>query len=276
MSIEIYYFSGTGNSLHVAKELQKRLPESQLIPMVSLFDKDEIITKGETVGFVFPLYLTTLPAPVRRFLMKLNLKSAQYTFSVVTRMGTLSVANIEVQRILKKKRKRLDCQALLNMANNSPTGIKPGRGDKNWVNQITGKKVSQIESEVQSQLDRLSLIIRAQEQYPKQTFPNPFLLLLERIMYFLTRNTKTQIDFYTDSTCTSCGTCEKVCLSRKIKIHNHKPVWQQEVNCYYCYACFNFCPTQSILVKNKYTRKDGRYYHPDVTANDIAAQKIEC
>jgi len=42
MSTEIYYFSGTGNSLHVAKELQKRLPETNLIPIVSLLNKDVI------------------------------------------------------------------------------------------------------------------------------------------------------------------------------------------------------------------------------------------
>jgi flavodoxin len=30
MGIEVYYFSGTGNSLHVAKELQKRIPEIQI------------------------------------------------------------------------------------------------------------------------------------------------------------------------------------------------------------------------------------------------------
>ena len=36
MSTEIYYFSGTGNSLHVAKELQKRMPETKLIPILSL------------------------------------------------------------------------------------------------------------------------------------------------------------------------------------------------------------------------------------------------
>ena len=52
--IEIYYFSGTGNSLYVAKELQKRIPETNLIPIVSLLSKDIIKTDGETVGFVFP------------------------------------------------------------------------------------------------------------------------------------------------------------------------------------------------------------------------------
>ena len=60
MSTEIYYFSGTGNSLHVAKELQKRLPGSKLIPIVSFLDNDVVITKGETVGFVFPIYFTTV------------------------------------------------------------------------------------------------------------------------------------------------------------------------------------------------------------------------
>ncbi len=28
MSMQIYYFSGTGNSLHVAKELKRRFPEA--------------------------------------------------------------------------------------------------------------------------------------------------------------------------------------------------------------------------------------------------------
>jgi ferredoxin/flavodoxin len=262
MSTEIYYFSGTGNSLHVAKELQKRLPGSKLIPIVSFLDNGVVIIKGETVGFVFPIYFTTIPVPVRRFLKKLNLKSAKYTFSVVTRKGTFCVANINIKRILKKKGKSMDSQFILNMANNSPTGLKPGKGDENWVNQINKKKVSQLESEVQSRLESIHKIILAQEKYPKKAFPNPFLSLLERIMYFLTYNTKTQINFYTDSTCTGCGTCEKVCLSRKIKMYNRRPVWQKDVNCYYCYACFNFCPMQSILVKYKYTKKDGRYFHP--------------
>ncbi len=273
MSTEIYYFSGTGNSMHVARELQKRIPETNLIPIVSLLDNDVVITKGETVGFVFPLYLTTVPAPVRRFLKKLDLKSAKYVFSVITRFGFLCVANINIKRILKKKGKSIDSQFILNMANNSPTGLKPGKGDEDWVNQINKKKVSRLESDVQSRLESIQKIILAQEKYPKKLLPNPFLSLLERIMYFLTYNIKTQINFYTDTTCTGGGTCEKVCLSRKIKMHNKQPVWQKDVNCYYCYACFNFCPTQSILVKNRYTKKDGRYFHPCITADDIAEQK---
>jgi NAD-dependent dihydropyrimidine dehydrogenase PreA subunit len=51
-----------------------------------------------------------------------------------------------------------------------------------------------------------------------------------------------------------------------------KTVWQKDVNCFHCYACYNFCPEQAILVKN-YKRKKGRYHHPEITADDIASQK---
>ena len=83
--VEIYYFSGTGNSLHVAKELEKRIPEANLIPIASLLNKDVIETNGETVWFVFPIYLKAIPVPVKKFIKKLDLKSAKYIFALATR-----------------------------------------------------------------------------------------------------------------------------------------------------------------------------------------------
>lgn len=273
MSTEIYYFSGTGNSLHVAKELQKRLPGSEIIPIAGILNNDAIKTKGEIVGFVFPIYLTTLPAPVRRFLEKLDMSSAKYSFSVATRIGTFCVANENVKKILNRKGKSLDSHFILNMANNSPTGIKPGKGDENWTDQINREKVFQLETKVQTQLDLIQKIILAEGKYPEITYFNPFKTLLERIMYLLTSNIKKQIDLYIDSSCIGCGICEQVCLSNKVRMVDNKPVWQKDVDCYYCYACFNFCPAQSILIKDKYTKKDGRYYHPEIEFADISKQK---
>jgi len=92
--VEIYYFSGTGNSLHVARELQKQIPETKFIPMVSLLKEDVIETKGETIGFVFPIYLSSTPDPVRRFLKKIDLKPIQYIFAVTTNSGHPGKVNI--------------------------------------------------------------------------------------------------------------------------------------------------------------------------------------
>ncbi len=271
--IEIYYFSGTGNSLHAAKEMQKRMPGTELIPIVSLLKSDIIKPTAGIVGFVFPIYLTHVPYPVREFLKKIDLSSAEYVFSAVTRIGTFIFADIYLRKMLKKKGKELNSFFVLNMASNSPTGVRPTPGDKNWVNDISEKKVSELEKEVQKRLDLTGKVIINKQNYPEKTPFNPFKNILESLMSSIIESTKTEIKYYADSTCTACGVCERVCLSAKIKIADGKPVWQKNVRCFYCYACFNFCPEQAILVGNLYKEKNGRYHHPDVTMKEIAGQK---
>jgi NAD-dependent dihydropyrimidine dehydrogenase PreA subunit len=66
--------------------------------------------------------------------------------------------------------------------------------------------------------------------------------------------------------------------TQKIKMVDGRPVWQKEVKCFGCFACLNYCPEQSIQVASTWylksrTAENGRYHHPQVTANDIAAQK---
>ncbi len=85
MSTKIYYFSGTGNSLYVAQELQKRIPESKLIPIVGLLNLDTIEVKAETFGIVFPLQDPTFPIDVKMFLQKVDLKSTDNIFTIATR-----------------------------------------------------------------------------------------------------------------------------------------------------------------------------------------------
>jgi NAD-dependent dihydropyrimidine dehydrogenase PreA subunit/flavodoxin len=277
MSTQIYYFSGTGNSLHVARELQKRIPDADLIPVVNLLGQDMIQTQAKTVGLVFPIYLTTLPIPIREFVKKLDPSSAEYIFAVGTRMGTFCLADIALENMLRERDKHLDAYFLLNMPINSPTGLVPGPGDKDWVNKVTDEKVQALDAAVQDRLDAIQDVIVNREPNPKDDSSRlgPLLKSLLSIpLAFIERSTGgTEIPYTADSSCTGCGTCEKVCPSNKIKLVDGKPVWQKEIQCYYCYACFNYCPTQSILVGKKYTQKDGRYSHPGITANDIAGQK---
>jgi len=87
----------------------------------------------------------------------------------------------------------------------------------------------------------------------------------------LSANSRSKLHFLLDEACTGCGICESVCLSSRIRMADGKPEWVTE-DCHYCYACFNYCPSQAIGVKH-YTKKLGRYHHPDITAEDIKAQK---
>jgi ferredoxin len=280
MSVEIYYFSGTGNSLHVARELQKRIPEAKLIPIVHLLNQEVIETQSEIVGFVFPIYLMTVPVPVRRFLKNLDPKSARYLFAVPTHTGHPGpgFATIYIDKILRKKGKSLNSYLYLHMANNSPTGLvppsMPGFKEqvKDWVNQISPEKIAALELPVQNQLETFYQAVVQQVKYPKKTTYNGFYRFLEYFISRLSDHPKTEIPFYADATCTGCGICEQVCLSRKIKMLYDNPVWQKDVQCYFCFACYNACPQQAILHQH-YTDKNGRYIHPRITAGDIAGQK---
>jgi len=282
MSIEIYYFSGTGNSLHVAKELQKRIPQAKLIPIVSLLENENIKTQSETVGFVFPIYLTTMPIPVKRFLDKLDVSSATYTFAAATRTGTFYIADIHIEKILKKKGKSLQSFFILNMITNSPCGLVPKAfpGFKkmvdNWSNEITDEKAMQLEFAVQAKLDFIRDRVLAQEKYldersALQTFYKRSVALIMAPAQKSKGNTP--IPFYADSTCTGCGTCQKVCPSGKVKLLDKSPEWQKNIACYFCYACFNSCPEQAVLLLDKYALKKGRYLYPGIGPDEIAKQK---
>lgn len=155
MRTEIYYFSGTGNSLYVARELQKRIPDSTLIPIVSFLHHDVIHTNAKSVGIVFPVHALTIPIAVKRFLKKTDMGSAQYIFAVATRGGTIFRGFEKMDKLLKKKNKRLDAHFIFNMYMNDPREKQyrtPAEAD-----------ILKIESFVQERLDSIERIIGNKE-----------------------------------------------------------------------------------------------------------------
>ncbi len=277
MTTEIYYFSGTGNSLYVAKELQKRITDVKLVPIVNLMDKDIHKTNAKTVAFVFPIYYMTAPKLVRNFIKKMDLKSAEYIFAVATRGGSRHRAFNDIEKTLKKNDRVLDSYFTLNMVSN--TAIR----EKNYL-APTKKELSNIESGIQKKLDLIQRIVLNKEKYRKKDSDAitsaPYVLIdfLTLIISIIRLIKPENTDFYVDSKCAGCQTCEKVCLSRKIKMVDEKPVWKRDIQCYSCYACINYCPHQSIQIRStifskSYTAENGRYSHPEVTANDISGEK---
>lgn len=69
MAVELYYFSGAGNSLHVARELQQRLFGARHLPIAALLAAGVLdaaerprAAPASTAGFVFPIHGLTAPA----------------------------------------------------------------------------------------------------------------------------------------------------------------------------------------------------------------------
>ena len=69
MSTEIYYFSGTGNSLVVARDIAEKI-NGKIIPIVSMLDQEIINTNADVIGFVFPIHDYKPPPLIEQFLRK--------------------------------------------------------------------------------------------------------------------------------------------------------------------------------------------------------------
>lgn len=80
---EIYYFSGTGNSFTVARDIAKKI-HGKLIPIASHIEKESITTQADIIGIVFPVYYNDIPTIIRKFAEKLDDISGKYIFAVCT------------------------------------------------------------------------------------------------------------------------------------------------------------------------------------------------
>ena len=81
----IFYFSGTGNSAWVARQIAKAQQEELLAIAEEINKNKEYVLKdGEKVGFVFPVYAWGPPGIVLRFIRQLKMKNPEYLFFVCT------------------------------------------------------------------------------------------------------------------------------------------------------------------------------------------------
>ena len=77
----IFYFTATGNSLYVARELAGE--SGQLLSIPQIIKGEHLDFEADEIGFVFPDYAASAPLMVREFVSKAYFK-AQYIFSVIT------------------------------------------------------------------------------------------------------------------------------------------------------------------------------------------------
>jgi ferredoxin len=260
MKTTIYYFTGTGNSLMAAKRIAEKLGDCELVPIASVWKQDNIKPQTENVGFVSPMYFGSLPLIVRDFVKKVELKDTDYRFAVITRGSAPARALHDLDKLLKEKSKKLDAGFYVNSVDNYLPyfNIPSEEKQKEKLEKVAAKleEVGDKIAEKKHDVERSNLISRG-------------------LTYFIHSHWKKRAhskdkNFVVENSCTSCKLCVKICPVDNIKMRGEKPIWQH--HCQQCLACIHFCPVEAIQYGKK-TKESGRYHHPDVTAEDIIAQK---
>jgi Pyruvate/2-oxoacid:ferredoxin oxidoreductase delta subunit len=256
----LFYFSGTGNSLKVARDLSWRLDRAVLHPMASGPPRGHSSENEEVVGLVFPLYFLGLPLIVEDFVRRFSIRGRPYLFAVVTRGGTPGCALFQLKNLLKAKGKSLDAGFYVTMGTNFIPRYRASSGTR------LGSRLRKAEAAV----ERIAGIVRNRRIRTFCDFP-----LLRRAFLAYYRWSMSSLhardrNFFSDERCDSCGVCERICPVDNIRLFNGKPHWGG--NCQLCLACLHFCPDAAIQYGNR-TNGKPRYHNPAIGAGDIVAQK---
>jgi ferredoxin len=265
VSTTLYYFTGTGNSLWFARQMQNHISECEIEPIAQAVAKSEFAAQKEKVGFVTPLYFYGLPEIALRFIKESDLSMATYTFIVVTHGGPPFVEGGVIEQteaLMAEKGMRLDASFMQWMPGNFILwyGAFP-----RFVHNLQlkyaerrARKIARIVSSGESRRERGNPLITktiAQKEYPK----------------WLNGLSAADEGFWTTDACNACGTCEKVCPVKNIHIEDGTPQWQH--TCQQCMACIQYCPKEAIQYK-KVTQNRKRYRNPHIRVSEIMQQNL--
>lgn len=262
----IFYFSGTGNSLQVAKNIGKHNDE-KLISIASEMNnkKDDFkytLKDNEVIGFVYPVYAWGPPKMVIDFIAKLKLDNYKdnYIFSVATCGENIGNTMKVLSTSLKKKNLKIDSGFSVSMPSNYII-----MGDIDSKEKEEKKLLAAEET-----LKNINNVIKERKKDVFQIMKGPIPGILTCVVNPLfnkgAMNTK---KFYANDKCTGCGICESVCNCKSIKVQG-KPKWGKE--CTQCLACIHLCPVSAIQY-GKGTESKGRYKNPNVTIDEMKVNR---
>jgi len=257
MTAAIYYFSATGNSLAVAKDLVKGLDGAQIIPMTKAL-KNDFEQLFDVVGIVYPVYMFGLPLIVADFLKQIKVKEQAYIFTVATLGGLPGLAHTQTREILKQR-------GLLLSAGFSV--LMPGNYTPLYE-AIPQEKQKELFKKEKLRINTIVQAVKQQKRGIMEEKPYLFNFLLNKLLY---KGGTKQIplsgkNFWATEACTKCGLCAKVCPVENIELISGSPTWL--THCQHCMACLQWCPVEAIQYK-KTTLGKKRYHHPGITAQEI-------
>ena len=253
----IFYFSGTGNSLDVAKQVAAVLKDCRLETIQAYLAKPYQV-QDEIMGIVSPVFSASLPPYVQDFLAKLE-ASPRYAFGLVTMGGMQGRALKCLQELLAQRNITLNYAQTVLMPDN--------------IFNTPELKASQMLTAADQAMATILSEIHEQQQDLNQCQESYLWKYGGTSLCWWYLHTFLKIGQFTVDcdACIGCGQCSKICPTGNIKMINGRPAFGD--SCTTCLGCVHWCPKHAIQMGSVNKMGTKRYVNPNIKIQEMFKQE---
>ena len=248
----VLYFTGTGNSLYVARQLAGKHAEVLSIPQMVKQGRYEF--EADEIGIVYPIYGHMPPYMVRQFIRRAKLK-AEYKFAVLT-YGARKCDSVEIWNDISRK------------AGNAFDYIGTIIMVDNWLPNFDMNEQILIDKHIPENLQKIAADLAEHKRWHEPVTEDERQMhrgfmqwtKLDPEVGFLMKSEKC---FTVTDACIGCGACVSVCPRGNYELTSAGV--KMSVDCEYCFACIQNCPQKAIrfLRSEDESFPDGRERNPN-------------
>jgi ferredoxin/flavodoxin len=255
-TIDIYYFSGTGNTLLVIKKIKDTFEKKGRNVNIYRIEKTnpEEIDVDHAIGLGFPVAEQGTYPFVWDFIRSLPKAEGTPIFMVDTLMAYSGGIVGPVKRIVKNKGYTpIGAKEILMPNNLFPRRIVQDKNERKIQKGLV--KAEQFVNDIldgRSRWTRIPILSDLMSLFSRKDWSWSLFRVIFRLRVDKDR-------------CTQCGLCVKLCPINNIEMKGYPEIKNK---CIYCMRCISFCPTRAIYKgKNNYQR------YRTVKANELLEEE---
>lgn len=237
--LDLYYFSGTGNTKFIVEHIVSRLSDRKInVETYHIEDGLEKIKKEKTKMFVFPINSQATCPFIWKSLKRLPAGNGEKIFILIT-LNESSAIESSLYKLFKKKGYKPVYYSEVSMPNNMVNGTIDIENDKIRVKKAL-EKCDVIVDDIISGKSKWISEFKGSKMVSFLSRNTSLPWFFMRLIFKLEVNKKA---------CVNCGLCKKQCpvgniykLNKELK-HNRK--------CEFCMRCIASCPNKAIYIKGK-------------------------